>query len=166
MADCFACGTPLSRYDERYRRRVNTGGSFGVYGSGRSSGTSFRTYTGVRTLCRPCAERHDESERRANQVLGVVAIAVLLFVGFVFLRSNRHGSTYSNQRAPVVAPLVAITATAARIRERPSTDSAVVATVSAPQLVRMLSSEGDWYHVECCDPLITGYVHRSLVSSE
>lgn len=59
---CYFCGQHIPR-NEGYRRYVTTGRSTGV-SFGRRITPSVRTYQGIRTLCKGCAEALDAAEKQ------------------------------------------------------------------------------------------------------
>ena len=74
MASCYICGAYIEP-NTGYRRRVNTGDSFGI-SYGRRITPSTRTYYGDRTLCQSCAKLHD---RRQTVKFVLFLLAILAF---------------------------------------------------------------------------------------
>ncbi len=82
MAYCYNCGANISNR-EGYRREVYTGSSARVYFSKRMS-SSYGAHYGVRTVCKSCAKRIDESNKNARiiflllfWIIGIITSAVL-----------------------------------------------------------------------------------------
>jgi hypothetical protein len=75
MANCYQCG----RSGATYRRAVYTGSSSGGWVSTRSSGSSSRSYSGVRSLCESCAARNDASKQRNRAILYVIGGIVIIY---------------------------------------------------------------------------------------
>lgn len=71
MANCYRCGCYLEPRERRYRRRMPTGSSIGLYGT-RRVGLSVRQYSGLRTVCWVCAREMD----RASTVWFFVLLAL------------------------------------------------------------------------------------------
>lgn len=85
MASCYICGTYIEP-NAGYRRRVNTGNSFGM-SYGRRIIPSTRTYYGDRTLCQSCAKAHDRWQ--------IVKLVVILFaiLAFFIFKGNDNSSS-------------------------------------------------------------------------
>ena len=78
---CYHCGAYIQQ-GTGYRRWVRTGNSRRVYfGKKRISSSSGVQY-GPRTLCRSCAEQHDELEKIKNIFIAVIVVGIVLFLIF------------------------------------------------------------------------------------
>ena len=83
MTHCYCCGQGIQ--GTHYRRNVSTGYSSGVSMgfTGRSFRASGRTYTGLRTVCRSCAEQLDaQGDIQPWMLIVAIAIVAIPFLWF------------------------------------------------------------------------------------
>jgi hypothetical protein len=92
MASCHRCGAYIEP-NSGYRRRVNTGNSFGI-SYGRRITPSTRTYYGDRTLCQSCAKLHDRW-----QTVKVVSFLLAIFAFWLFKANPNSKSVNSASRS-------------------------------------------------------------------
>ena len=77
MPSCYICGAQIKQ-GEGYRRKVNTGHSYGA-SFGKRITPSVRSYYSTRTLCAACATRCDEAQATSNMITIIVVVVVVLF---------------------------------------------------------------------------------------
>lgn len=131
MGSCYVCGAYVAP-NEGYRRKVNTGDSFGL-SFGKRITPSTRTYYGVRTLCAYCAKKHDEWEK-IKGALVLVAIGLFVFFYLIGYHSDNNATSYSKP-APLAVDRENATATQKSDESRALEENAAVETVSTPMIV-------------------------------
>jgi hypothetical protein len=148
MGSCYVCGAYVAP-NEGYRRRVNTGNSYGL-NFGKRVSSSTRTYYGDRTLCAYCAENHDKWEKiKGAFTLAVIVVVALLY--FIGSQADRDTISSSISTPPTVerTPVSADQKAEARrpLETKAADETLIIMIVTAPEELNVRTGPGTSFEV-------------------
>jgi len=134
MATCYRCGAP----NANNRRETYTGHSKNNWWNSRSSGSSRRTYYGVRSVCDDCAKSID-TRKTIKLIFSIVGIIILvLLFSNNSSKSSKQGissQATSQQNARVTSKI------GLNLREEPNSNGIVLLTIPYNETVKIIEKQ-------------------------